>query len=132
MSLNAPSTSALKTASDAVVGFALRSLAPEFQCWTKEVNLQVAEFVWNCGGINLDPCVFHAPGGDLPAMVRALCNERRNVPRDIDPVMVLGLDVHHELGEVFFTFELSWDEGETFQSCRIVLDDSPFGDGSLN
>lgn len=132
MSLNAPSTSALKTATDAVVDYALRSLEPQFLCWTKEINMQVAEFVWNCGGINLDPRVFHAPGGDLPAMVRKLCRARRKVPREVDEVMLLGLDVHHERGEMLFTFDLSWDEGESFQPCRIVVDHSPQGDGSQN
>jgi len=132
MSLRAPSGSALKTATDAVVAYALKSLAPRFLCWTKDVNMQVAEFVWNAGGVNLDPKVFHAPGGDLPAMVRMLCRARRGVPREVDEVMLLGLDVHHERGEILFTFDLSWDEGETFQPCEIAVDNSPQGSGKQN
>jgi len=122
MNPKAPPQSALKTASDAVVEYALHALEPEFLCWTPEVNMEVAEFVWNAGGLNLDPAVFHAPGGDLPAMVRRLCELRRKVSREVDEVMLLGLEAQHENGTLFFTFELSWDEGETFHACRIEVD----------
>lgn len=117
-----PSPQVLKAATDAVVAYALHALAPEFLCWDKGVNMEVAEFVWNAGGRRLDPSVFRAPGGDLSALVRVLCRERRGVPAEIDDVLLLGLDVDHEHGEMFFTFELSWDKGETFTACKIAVE----------
>jgi len=120
-----PPRSALRTATDAVVGYALEALAPGFLLWTKDVNMNVAEFVWNAGGLNLDPSVFHAPGGDLSALARRLCEVRRKVPAEVDDVMLLDLDVHHEDGELVFTFRLSWDDGETFQPCQITVEQGP-------
>ena len=121
-----PPRSVAKTAADAVVGYALEALAPEFQLWTKVVNMSVAEFIWNAGGLNLDPSVFHAPGGDLSALVRRLCELRREVPAEFDDVMVLDLDVGTRDGEIVFRFQLSWDLGRNVQPCEITVDPAPF------
>jgi hypothetical protein len=117
-----PPRSVVQAASDAVVGYALEALAPEFHSWTKDVNMNVAEFIWNAGGRNLDPSVFHAPGGDLSGLARRLCEARREVPAEVDDVMLLDLDVHHRNGEIVFTFRLSWDMGQTLQPCEITVD----------
>lgn len=127
MSQTIPPAHAIQAATDAVVEYALLSLQQEFLCWEKDVNMRVAEFVWNAGGRNLDPSVFSAPGGDLPDLVRTLCRARRAVPPESDDVLLLGLDVHDERGEIHFTFDLSWDEGDTFQACKIAVD-FPVGD----
>ncbi len=127
-----PPRSVVQTASDAVVGYAIESLAPEFQRWTKHVNMHVAEFIWNAGGRHLDPSVFHAPGGDLSALARRLCEVRRKVPAEVDDVMLLDLDVHHRNGEIVFTFQLSWDLGQTLQPCEITVDMSHAHPASAN
>lgn len=128
----APSREALETATDAVVEYALKSLEPEFLRWSKDVNMMVAEVVWNAGGEHLDQGIFYAPGGGLTALAHRLGRARRKVPREIDDVMLFDLDVFHEGGEICFTFTLSWDEGESLQPCRIVVDESVQGDGSQN
>jgi len=115
-----PTRAVIGNAANAVVAFALHAFEIEFLCWTKDVNMEVAEFVWNAGGHNLDPDAFRAPGGDLSALVRALCRARREVPPEVGDVLLLNLDVHPEGFELVFTFDLSWDLGETFQACRIV------------
>ena len=117
-----PSRSVVEAAANAVVEYSLHALAPEFMLWTKDVNMEVAEFVWNTGGRNLDPSGFHAPVGDLSALARRLCEARREVPAEIDDVLLLDLDVHHHNDKVSFTFRLSWDAGKTFQPCKIIVD----------
>ena len=121
MSQHIASLDTLKKTTDAVVEYALISLEPEFRCWEKAVNMEIAEFVRNTGGRNLDPSVFQSPGGDLSFLVKALCHARRTRWPDAE-VLLLGLDVHREHDEIVFTFDLSWDEGETFQACEIVVD----------
>ena len=37
-------------------------------------------------------------------------------------VLLLDLDVRHERGDLFFTFELSFDQGETFHACELAVD----------
>ncbi len=66
--------------------------------------------------------MFHARGRDLSALVRVLCRARRGVPSEVDDVLLLDLDIRHERGELLFTFELSWDQGETFHACEIAVD----------
>ena len=112
----------LKKATDAVVEYALISLEPEFLCWEKDVNMEVAELIWNAHGMGIDPSGFYAPGGDLSKLARALCDARRARWPD-EEVWLVNLDVHVEDGEITFTFDLSWDEGETLQACKIAVED---------
>ena len=122
MSQTAPSHASIKKATDAVVEYALLSLEPEFLRWEKDVNMEVAELIWNAGGLGINPSGFYAPGGDLSKLAKALCKARRTKWPDED-VWLLNLDVRIEDGEITFTFDLSWDEGETFQACKIAVDD---------
>ena len=112
----------LKKTTDAVVEYALLSLEPEFLRWEKDVNMEVAELIWNAGGLGINPSGFYAPGGDLSKLAKALCKARRTKWPDED-VWLLNLDVRIEDGEITFTFDLSWDEGESFQACKIAVDD---------
>ena len=122
-----PPRSVLETAANTVVEYALHALDPGFLLWTKDLNMEVAEFIWNVGAENVDPSVFHAPGGDLSTLARHLCEARRAVPAEFDDAWLLELDVHHLCGEIFFTFVISLDDGETFHPCEISVDG--FGPG---
>jgi hypothetical protein len=112
----------LKKATDAVVEYALISLEPEFLCWEKDVNMEVAELIWNADGLGINAAGFYSQGGDLSRLARALCEARRTRWPDED-VWLINLDVHIEDDEITFTFDLSWDEGETLQPCKIAVED---------
>ena len=122
MSQHLASLDTLKQATHAVVEYALLSLEPEFLRWEKTVNMEVAELIWNAERLGIDPSGFYASGGDLSELARTLCDARRTQWPDED-VWLLNLDVHIEDGEITFTFQLSWDEGETCQRCKIAVDE---------
>lgn len=108
----------IEAAANAVVEFAIVSLQAEFLRWDKDTNLGIAEMIWNA---------WSAEPGDVLAMgwieeytdlVERLIEVRRTRWPD-ERVFVFGLDALHRDGGLFFRFDLTWDEGETFQPCEI-------------
>ncbi len=117
-----PAGTDLKETTDAVVEFALFALREEFLRWDKSVNMGVAEMVWNAGLYEPEPTAFGAPGDRvLDGMMRRLMRERTTRYKH-QSCIVLELDVNSAIGELVFTFALTWDEGESFQPCEIAVD----------
>ena len=111
----------IRRAADAVVEYAIVSLQAEFLVWEKHVNLGVAELVWNAHSFGTcePPAAVSSPV--MTALIERLTHMRRTKWPD-EKFVVLGLDVRHRHGDLLFRFDLTWDEGETFQPCEIAWD----------
>jgi len=126
--MNKPTRSSqtIKAAADAVVEYTLISFEPRFLLWEKLVNLGVAERVWNAHALGADRGTAGVPSEaelaepEFAELMRTLARARKRWARET--FLVLGLDIHHRGGEVLITFDLTWDEGETFQPCEIAVD----------
>lgn len=121
MSRTRPSNARMKAAADAVVEYALIAFQEEFLLWEKDVNLEVAEFVWNAGGVNLESWIPRPGKPSLSGLVETLCRARR-VRWGKEEFILLNLDSRHEEGEFLFTFDLSFDDGESLHACEIAVD----------
>jgi hypothetical protein len=111
----------VKPAADMVTEFAIISLQEQFLRWEKDVNMHIAEMVWNGCSMGLGPGVIQAGEPDLKELVDTLVRARKARWGD-ETFLVFGLDVRVEDGEMVFSFDLTWDDGETFQPCEIVWD----------
>lgn len=131
MSRTRPSPERIKAAADDVVEFALLSLVPEFHLWEKTVNLHVAELVWNAHACRAPFPITDPPEPALTRLIERLASARQTRWGE-QPFLVLGLDVRHEDGEIFFTFDLTWDDGESFHACEIAVDFEVAGPTALN
>ena len=123
MSAIRPQSDVLNAAAHAVVEYALVSLEPEFHRWEQSVNLRAAQCVWNARSMGWDPPDPPSRDPALAELIARLARVRSTRWKD-EVFLVLALDVRHEDGEVFFTFDLTWDEGDTFHPCEIALDHS--------
>ena len=108
----------IRQASDAVVEFAIISLQPEFLRWEKTVNMGMAELVWNGHSMGIRPPVTSVTDPALAEMIERLVRAR-TTRWDEEDFLVFGLDVRHRDDAVYFVFDLSWDEGQTCNSCEI-------------
>jgi hypothetical protein len=111
----------VKAAADAVVEFALIAFEPEFLLWEKDVNLRLAELIWNSGGS--DPFAMLPAESELALATLAdrLARARRERWGE-ETFLVLGLDLHYENHDFIFTFDVTWDAGETFRACEMAVD----------
>jgi hypothetical protein len=108
----------IRHAADSIVEFAILAFAPEFLRWDKTVNVGTAELVWNFHGTDIRPPAEEPDDPVFEALVERLVRARRTRWGD-EEFLVLGLDAHREGDRLFFTFDLTWDEGETCQACKI-------------
>jgi len=117
-----PTRLVLKSAADAVVEFALISFEERFLLWNKDVNLGVAQRIWNAFPSKGDPLLAGvSPEPELAALIERLA-EARASRWHRTRVRMFGLDVHVVAGELVFDFDLTWDEGESFHPCEITVD----------
>ena len=119
-----PSLETLKSATDAVVEFALIAFQMEFLRWTPSVNCTIAAMMWNTCRGGREPDAFGAPlDAELERLMQILARSRTTRwAADEFEFEVEDLEVHTEDGEMVFTFRLTWDEGESFWPCEIVVD----------
>ncbi len=116
---------------NAVVQFTLIAFEPGFLKWDKETNLQVAEFIWNCGNGKLGTAAVPGEDPDMRKLIRKLRRARTSTYRKLDS-FVLDLDIRLDVADWIFTFNLSWDEFDTLQPCEIVWTPEWADDSILN
>lgn len=121
--MNKPTLSmqTIKAAADAVVEYTLIAFEERFLLWEKLVNLGVAERVWNAHVLGVDPLAlgtFTEPA--FAKLTRTLVRARERWAQET--FLVFGLDINHRGGEMLVTFDLTWDDGESFQPCEIAVD----------
>ena len=121
------SSDTIQAAANAVTEFLTVAFQPEYLRWEKEVNLAIAEMVWN----------FHtAPQQEASAGERAVApvlhvaphleplhdrlNEVRQTRWPEADWMVLGLEARVDDGQIVFTFDLCWDEARFRQPCEMT------------
>ena len=117
----AKSRETIKAAADAVVEYTLISFEARFLLWEKMVNLGVAERIWNAHARGIDPLTvgsFSEPA--FAELVRTLAQARQRWAEET--FQVHGLDIQHRGGELLVVFDLTWNEGESFQPCEIAVD----------
>ena len=129
MSHRTPPRERIQTAAFDLVEFALVAFEPEFLRWDKDVNLGVAEMIWNLYSAGMDvavaPCTCTheqlqvTPRLDVDDLVERLEHVRRS-RWGHQLVMVLGLDVRAQGWELVFSFDLTWDDGQTLHPCEIT------------
>ena len=115
-------TDTIQAAAEAVTEYVTVAFQPEFLCWEKEVNLAVAEMVWNfhsavARGEADEPVMHVAP--QLQPLHDKLVEVRQARWPDAD-WMVLCLYARVEDGEIVFEFDLCWDEGGFRQPCEMT------------
>lgn len=121
MSTTPTDPEAIRTAAHAVVEYATVAFQIEFLRWDKTVNLGVAEMVWNAHSAGVDPHVDPQTEPELIALFERLGQVRR-LRWGEERFLVFGLDVRYEDDDILFTFDLTWDDGRTFQPCEIAWD----------
>ena len=135
MSKSRPSRARLRAAANVVVEYALIALQEEFLLWDKDVNLEVAEFVWNAGGMNLESWVPRPGEPSFSDLVATLCRARR-LRWAQEEFLLLNLDSRLDPrpdGEdLLFTFDLSFDDGKRLHACEIAVDLTVAGPTDVN
>ena len=131
MKTHAPTRGEIREAAHAVVELAVLSLRPEYLCWSKTINLSLTEFAWNtaCG----DPLASWVSDEDprLVELHERLVQTRRTKWPDTT-CLIVGLDVRRSGDEALFTFDLTWDDGETMHPCEIAWDPAGVAPSSQN
>lgn len=125
----------IQAAAEAVTEFVTVAFQTEFLCWEKEVNLAVAEMVWNFRTAaqslrgddgqqdgpqeEAEPSVFRVAPHLKPLHDR-LADVRQARWPDAD-WMILGLDARvGDDGEIIFAFDLCWDDVRFRQPCEMT------------
>ncbi|MDJ0523548.1 MAG: hypothetical protein QNJ90_15875 [Planctomycetota bacterium] len=119
MSTSPPDAAKVEAAAYAVTEFAIVSLNPEYLRWDKDVNLGIAEMVWNACSAGPDEVIELGWLPEFAEMADHLTHVRKARWGD-ERFLVLGLDARQVDGEIVFCFDLTWDHGETFESCEIT------------
>ena len=121
MDTKSPSPQMIEAAGSIVAEYAMIAFQEQFLHWTKDVNQELAEFIWNCGGIGLDQCRFTVPGPPVDDLVRTLSRARRTRWADEDFVI---FDLQSELraGEIVLTFSVSWDECRSLHPIEMTVE----------
>ena len=124
----------IQAAANAVTEFVTVAFQPEFLRWEQEVNLAIAEMVWNFHSHShgrqgaRQPAARGGDRGDEPILRVAphlkplhdrLSEVRRARWPDAD-WMVLGLEARVDDGEIVFAFDLCWDDARFHQSCEMT------------
>ncbi len=116
-------TKQLKRAADAFTGFVVEALREEFLLWDKSVNFGMAEMVWNAHSMGAIAELGWHSEPKIAEMHEVLTRLRATRWRK-EEFLAFGLKARTEDGEVFFRFDLTFDEGITFHPCEIVWDPS--------
>jgi len=116
-----PSEAKVLEAARAVVELATLALEPEYLVWDKSVNLGVVEGVWNAASFGDEARLVLPADGHLAGLIERLMRVRKKRWPKVD-FLVFALDMRHEGEEILFTFELTFDEGESFHPCEIAWD----------
>jgi hypothetical protein len=113
----------LKRATDAFTGFVVEALREEFLLWDKTVNFGMAEMVWNAYSMGAVAELGWHCEPKIAEMHEVLTRLRATRWRK-EKFLAFGLEARSENGEIHFRFDLTFDEGRTFQPCEIVWDPS--------
>jgi len=109
----------IDAASNAVTEFLTVAFQEEFLRWDKDLNLGIAEMVWNACSARRDGPVEMGWAPEYQDLVEHLMRVRETRwPRE--RVLVFDLDARVVDGEIVFSFDLSWDDGEMFQPCEMT------------
>ncbi|MFV1959216.1 MAG: hypothetical protein ACC662_07365 [Planctomycetota bacterium] len=123
MEHNLPDDVITQKAADDIVEFALMAFGPDYLLWDALTNAALATFAWNAGHPAASPVVMPTPFSDarMDRLLRVLCEARRTRWGD-RTFEVADLRSQVVDGEIVFTFRLTWDGGQTYRPCRIVVD----------
>ena len=113
----------LKRATDAYTGFVVEALREEFLLWDKSVNFGMAEMVWNAHSMGAVAELGWHADPKIAEMYEILTRLRRT-RFGKEKFLAFGLEARTQDGEIYFRFDLTFDEGLTFHSCEIVWDPS--------
>jgi len=123
MELHLPDDVITKKAADDIVEFALMAFEPDYLLWDALTNMALVTFAWNAGHPAASPVVRPIPLADdrMDRLLRLLIEARRTRWGD-RTFEVADLVPQVVDAEIVLTFRLTWDGGETFRPCRIVVD----------
>ncbi len=121
MSRPKPTDNQIHAASQATTEYLSLAFEAEFLRWERDVNLQIAELVWNHhtavratgedGELGVVP--------DLEPLRRHLAEARKLRWEEAD-WMVFSVEARVDDGNIVFSFELWWDELEFCQPCEMT------------
>lgn len=111
----------IRKAADAVTEFGIEAFRPEFLRWTSEVNLGMAEVVWNLRTLarSEQEAVVTDVLPDMQALHDHLAKVRRMRWPDAD-WLVMGWQARVEGERVVFMFDLWWDAQQFCQPCEMT------------